>query len=157
MSVATELPPVVFIPERARAARRPKLMLVPVEVPAGSAPAPATIIPVHAAATPMRVGSQSATAPLRLTRRGVVALWLCGAVLGALMLVLGYASWHPSDAGAAPVGPVSVVRVEPGDTLWSIAERVAPGRDPRNVVADLRARNHLSGVDLTPGQVLSVS
>lgn len=28
--------------------------------------------------------------------------------------------------------------VQPGDTLWSIAERVAPAADPRQVVADLR-------------------
>jgi len=40
--------------------------------------------------------------------------------------------------------------------LWSIAARVAPGRDPRAVVDNLRSLNHLQSVALTPGQTLKV-
>jgi LysM repeat protein len=46
--------------------------------------------------------------------------------------------------------------VQPGDTLWSIASRLAPTRDPRAEVLDLQKINHLSGVDVFPGQVLHV-
>ncbi|HET9005593.1 MAG TPA: LysM peptidoglycan-binding domain-containing protein [Actinomycetes bacterium] len=45
--------------------------------------------------------------------------------------------------------------VEPGDTLWSIARRVAPGRDPRPVVDGLIDANHLRG-GLQVGQELSI-
>jgi LysM repeat protein len=47
--------------------------------------------------------------------------------------------------------------VQSGDTLWSIASRVAPGRDPRDEVARLQRLNHLDGVDLAAGQVLRTS
>jgi len=45
--------------------------------------------------------------------------------------------------------------VEPGDTLWSIARRVAPGRDPRPVVDGLIEVNDLRG-GLQAGQELSI-
>jgi hypothetical protein len=38
------------------------------------------------------------------------------------------------------IGDVTVV-ARPGDSLWSIARRVAPGEDPRGVVASLREAN----------------
>ena len=42
--------------------------------------------------------------------------------------------------------------VQPGDTLWSVAERFAPGDDPRPVV-DALAAERGSG-PLVPGEVL---
>jgi len=45
--------------------------------------------------------------------------------------------------------------VRPGDTLWSIALRVAPGRDPRPVVDQLIEDNHLRG-DLQVGQSINL-
>jgi LysM repeat protein len=60
-----------------------------------------------------------------------------------------------APAPAAPAAPApAVVTVHPGDTLWSIAGRVAPGADPRAEVADLQRRNGLSGAALRPGQLL---
>jgi LysM repeat protein len=58
----------------------------------------------------------------------------------------------PTSAASAPVP--STVAVRDGDTLWSIASRVAPGRDPLAEIADLQRVNHLSGVDLTAGEIL---
>jgi hypothetical protein len=46
--------------------------------------------------------------------------------------------------------------VQSGDTLWLIARRVAPGRDPRPVVDHLIEVNHLHG-GLQVGQELSIS
>ena len=43
--------------------------------------------------------------------------------------------------------------VQPGDTLWSIAERTFPG-DPREGVWELRERNALESALIVPGQVL---
>jgi hypothetical protein len=44
--------------------------------------------------------------------------------------------------------------VRPGDTLWSIAERMAPGADPRPMVDRLQAR--LGSTVLQPGQRVSL-
>jgi len=48
------------------------------------------------------------------------------------------------------------VTVQPGDTLWSIAQRAEPKADPRLVVDQLRKANHLNSVVLSPGQTLKV-
>jgi hypothetical protein len=42
--------------------------------------------------------------------------------------------------------------VEPGDSLWSIAEQLAPGEDPRPIVdALVEARG---GAELVPGETI---
>jgi LysM repeat protein len=46
------------------------------------------------------------------------------------------------------------VVVHRGDTLWSIAQRIAPDTDPRQVSADLMAVNGLSSPALEVGQHL---
>ena len=161
MSAATEFPPEVYIPVGARprtATVLPFRSRRPDPVPeidgssAGSlrqaAEQTVRTYPVRAAAP---VGETiRTTAPLRLTRRGYVVLGLVAAALTAGLLGLAHASAptpHAANAGA-------VVTVQDGDTLWSIASRIAPARDPRTVVADLERMNHLSGPDLRPGQVL---
>ena len=92
-------------------------------------------------------------APLRLTRRGVAVLTVAVLALGVGLIWLGRLS--APQGGAAPPAPRTVT-VQPGDTLWSIASRVAPEGDPRAEVAALERRNHLRSVDLVPGQLLHV-
>lgn len=128
MSVATEFAPVVFIPERARTVRPDATILTL------HAPAPASVAP-----------------PLRLTRRGVLVLSVLVAVLAGVLLALAGLS-APGGSGARSVP--ATVTVRSGDTLWSIASRVAPGVDPRAEVATLQRVNHLAGTGLAPGQVL---
>jgi hypothetical protein len=106
--------------------------------------------------------ARPAAAPIRLTRRGVVAV-MCLAALAAIILVMfawlsaassassaGSATGSGSASGAAP----AVVTVKSGDSLWTIAQAVAPSRDPRAEVAQLRAVNHLGSDSLAPGQTL---
>jgi LysM repeat protein len=98
---------------------------------------------------------QLASRPVRLTRRGVLAVALGLALAGGLLLLMAHLS-AGSPAPRQAVAPGAVVTVQPGDTLWSIAGQVAPARDPRRVVEQLRRSNHLHTVSLTPGQTLKV-
>ena len=43
-----------------------------------------------------------------------------------------------------------------GDTLWSLAQDVAPSADPRDVVDAIARLNALDGVTITPGQRLAI-
>jgi len=58
-------------------------------------------------------------------------------------------------AGSAPRTLVDVT-VGPGDTLWSIAAQVAPDRDPRDVIDEIRDLNDMQGGVLPVGVVLRV-
>ncbi|HEY7046005.1 MAG TPA: LysM peptidoglycan-binding domain-containing protein [Jatrophihabitantaceae bacterium] len=164
MSAATEFPPEVYIPVQARprtATVLPFRPRRPDPVPGAERLADSSLrqaaeqtvrtYPVRPAAP---VGETVRTAaPLRLTRRGYVVLGLVAAALTAGLLGLAHASAPtPHATGSA----AAAVTVQDGDTLWSIASRIAPQRDPRTVVADLQRINHLSGPDLRPGQVLRI-
>ena len=48
------------------------------------------------------------------------------------------------------------VVVQPGDTEWRLAVTYCPNADTRQVIAAICARNHLSGSDIQPGQILWV-
>ena len=71
------------------------------------------------------------------------------ALVALAVLVLWALLAGESGAG----GPERSYRVQPGDTLWSIAERTFPG-DPREGVWELRERNGLASTTIVPGQVL---
>jgi LysM repeat protein len=134
----------------ARSARPTALGLAPDVGLALSVAAPAVATPVVAGAR---------VAPVRLTARGRAVLAVMGLLTAGLLLLVAHAS-IPASASTASNSAVavgtSVVAVQPGDTLWSIASRLAPTRDPRAEVLDLQKINHLSGVDVFPGQVLHV-
>lgn len=93
------------------------------------------------------------TTTVHLTRRGRAAV--IGAVFVAL-LVLGSVVGHVA-AAAGTRTPVRHVTVRPGETLWGLAGRIAPGHDPRVVVAQLEAVNHLASDMVAAGQRLAVS
>jgi nucleoid-associated protein YgaU len=75
-----------------------------------------------------------------------------GLALGSLLNSL--LSGGPGDV--LHLAGVSSVVVEPGDTLWSIAESVAGGADVRDVVDRIQELNRLEGSMLVPGQVLQL-
>jgi len=84
---------------------------------------------------------------------------VAGATLLSVTLAFGLpAAAHALLSGPAQVRPVAAHRyvVRQGDTLWSIATRLEPGRDPRQVVDAVARRNHIEGASLVPGQVLVV-
>lgn len=102
------------------------------------------------------------TAPrtrLRLTTRGRRALAFVVALPVSVAMVIAVISGGSALAGregGAPEGTFSAVVVAPGDSLWSIAERVAPGADPRDVVDAIVRLNALDGAGLQAGQSLAI-
>jgi LysM repeat protein len=141
MSVATEFAPSVPLPDY---------------IPGSVGPNRPAVLPAPLATiTVLRPPSaRSVAAPVRLTRRGMVVLALAVVALGAALVWV--AALSAPSSGTAPARGPAVVTVQSGDTLWSIAQRVAPQSDPRAEVATLQRLNQLSGVGLTPGQQLRV-
>ncbi len=106
------------------------------------------------ASVPLRQArTRTGAVPLRLTRRGRFAVVL----LVAVVLLTGFSFTRTGTQASTTLetGPVVVqTTVQPGETLWTVATRVAPGNDPRETVQRLRQLNHLRGSGLQAGQQL---
>jgi len=105
--------------------------------------------------TPAQTGILPASRPVspevyRRRRLAVVAV-----MLG---LILGVASFgRQADAtptAEAQAAAVVLVVVQPGDTLWTIAESLVNNADPRPLVAELT--EIAGGSSIQPGQLLRV-
>jgi Tfp pilus assembly protein FimV len=96
---------------------------------------------------------------LRLTVRGrrvlVAAAALPASIALAIAILSGGAALASRDSGA-PAGSYTTVAVSPGDSLWSIAERIAPDSDPRDVVDAIVRLNALDGVTISAGERLAI-
>lgn len=90
-------------------------------------------------------------------RRRAVAV-VATALIAVLMspLAAGAVRRGEPSAPAAQQVPPQVVVVQAGDTLWSIAERVRPGDDPREVAAEIATVNAVQAGGLTVGASLVV-
>jgi putative copper export protein len=112
----------------------------------------ATVVKARFAPDPAPAPARSA---IRLTRRGQVVLAVLAALLLAGLFVAGASAAQASAPAAAHAGDTRVF-VQPGDTLWSIAQRTHPAADPQAVVQDILSANHLSSATVTVGQRLWV-
>ena len=148
MSTATEFAPSIRVPDRARPRRTSAVVL----------PFPSDRVQrtgVAEAPPPRVIGAaprDEARPAVRLTRRGWAA-----AVLAVGLALVGALWLAQSGAGKSSTphrSPPSTVVVRPDDTLWSIATRIDPDRDPRVVVSELERRNDLTGPTVRVGQVL---
>ena len=84
-------------------------------------------------------------------RRRAIALLFVLVVVGTV-LVLAFAGGRATADGVADreVRPTAVYVVRPGDTLWDIAVRLAPDRDPREVTSALE--RSAGGTTIRAGQ-----
>lgn len=111
-------------------------------------------------AAPARVGRPSTR--LRITRRGRLLLTtLLVSPLLALGIVAGVnaTSAIATSTGAGSSSSVvdfEYVTISAGESLWQVAERIAPASDPRDVVADIVSLNQLSSSSVAAGQRLAI-
>ncbi len=119
-------------------------------IPAATTPAGPSFAPIAEAAVAPRTR-------LRITRRGrlvLTALVAAPLALGAGLVALnGGAAVASKDAS----GPTfEYVTVSSGQSLWDLAEEIAPSADPRDVIASVVDLNRLPSSDVAAGQQLAV-
>ena len=94
---------------------------------------------------------------VHLNRRGRLARTF---VVLSLAIVLGSVVSAKAGAGTsatpATAGSFITVTVAPGDTVWSLANRLAAGGDVRSLVAEIISVNSLPSVDVATGQKLRI-
>ena len=93
---------------------------------------------------------------VRVTRRGRVLLLLALVAVLFAAFSLGRSASQAAPTADGPSAPAQHVVVQPGESLWTVAQRTAPDHDPREVVARLRELNGLTTSQLQPGQQLIV-
>ena len=110
----------------------------------------------HPTARPTLLRPAAPTSAATYRRRRLVAAVLAVALLLSLVVTATRLLGTGGDAvdRARPVAELSVV-VEPGDTVWSIAEALAAGGDVRPVVDAIVAAN--GGAGLVAGERLLIS
>lgn len=87
--------------------------------------------------------------PVARWRRAVRNLAIGAAAVALLLLI-----FTSHAVGATPPRPPQVVVVQPGQTVWSIAETRFPNQDPRQTVDEIDRTNHLKGGVVYPGERL---
>ena len=114
-------------------------------------------IAIHPTVAFSRTAAATRPAQMRLTRRGRILVGTLVAlpiIVGAYFIGLG-----SSSAGADSVQSTvsfETVTVMPGDTLWSIAQSVAPNADAQAVIAAIEELNQLETLTVQPGQKLAI-
>ena len=112
--------------------------------------------------TPVRPRPSEAPEPvtrLRLTRRGRVVFTSLAAlplVEWALVAVHGSGGAAADGGSVLPATSFEYVTIGQGDSLWAIAESIAPDGDPRVLVDEIIRLNGLADAVVEPGQRLAL-
>jgi LysM domain len=116
--------------------------------------APGPRSPQWAQERALQQAQQRVPRPARLTRRGRLAVTL--ALVAVSTGVLGLVQPEAFALGRGDGPATQRITVRPGETLWAIADRVAPDADPRSTIARLESMNHLRSSTVPAGSVLLV-
>lgn len=94
---------------------------------------------------------------LRLTKRGRAVLLFLAAtplVIAALFFALNGGGAHASLEGSDAA--FSYVTVGSGESLWQVAQQIAPNADPRDVIEQIMQLNQLDSADVYAGAQLAI-
>ncbi|WP_423923712.1 hypothetical protein ACPEEZ_05805 [Frigoribacterium sp. 2-23] len=94
---------------------------------------------------------------LRITRRGRLVLTM----LVALPLIALLAAFMVNGGGAVATDTTGstdfqYVTVEGGQSLWQVAQEIAPTKDPRDVISDIVRLNNLPSAEVAAGESLAI-
>ncbi|PZE25019.1 hypothetical protein DEI81_12890 [Curtobacterium sp. MCBD17_013] len=94
---------------------------------------------------------------LRITRRGRVVLTTVSALPVLLVVALAALNGGQAAAGdhAAHVH-FTTVTIQPGESLWQLAQDEAPNVDPRDFVQDVVDLNNLPSAAVQAGEKLAI-
>ncbi len=97
---------------------------------------------------------------LRLTRRGRIVFTTLAAIPLLIVVALGVLNGGQASAGDASAGEprttFETVTIQPGETLWQLAEETAPNADPRDFVQDVVSLNALDSSALQAGEQIAI-
>jgi LysM domain len=93
---------------------------------------------------------------LRLTRRGRIGLTLIGGLVLSVLLGIGHLPSTQATDRPTTLPSTATVVVHPGETLWQIALRLAPGTDPRTTIHRIEELNSMTSAAVQAGQSLLV-
>jgi Tfp pilus assembly protein FimV len=105
------------------------------------------------------IANVTPTTRLRLTARGrrvLASVAALPAVIAITLAVLGGGAALASGDTGAPAGAFTEITVMSGESLWSIAQDVAPDADPRDVVEAISRLNMLDSAAVSAGQRLAI-
>jgi LysM repeat protein len=92
-----------------------------------------------------------------LNRRGRLARTFVVLSLAIVMAsVVSAKAGAGTDSAPQASGSFITVTVAPGDTVWSLANRLAAGGDVRSLVSEIISVNSLASVDVATGQKLRI-
>ena len=167
----TALMPTRLMPVPPSRAARPRVDIIDFGLPI-QRPLPITQVPAFAPPPPLRLVPPPVArranvttrvrpfdeSPLKLTRRGRVALVFVAFLFMLLGFSLGNDVSLASPAPSTPVIPAGAhtMVVQPGDTLWAIASTIAPKADPRVTVQRIISLNKLPNAELAAGELLAL-
>ncbi len=101
--------------------------------------------------------SSAHSSRLRLTKRGRAVLAAVAAapmVIAALTLALNGGGAAASLSGSS--ASFQYVTVGNSETLWQVAQQVAPNADPRDVIDQIMQLNELASADVFAGEHLAI-
>lgn len=107
------------------------------------------------------IATTTPTIRVRMTARGrrALALLVAAPVMAAGALagagVLGDAISGAVASSSTQTADFEHISVVPGQSLWQIAQSIAPEADPRDVVAEIQMLNGIAGA-IQPGQQLAI-
>jgi hypothetical protein len=126
------------------------------------APSPITRGSITRSTTAPRSKDASAATPrLRITRRG--RLVLTTLVIGPLVtlgvvggVVAGLSATSAVATSSSASAEFDYLTINAGESLWQVAERIAPSSDPRDVIAEIVSLNQLPTSSVEAGQRIAI-
>ncbi|RPE79123.1 LysM domain-containing protein [Curtobacterium sp. PhB137] len=107
-----------------------------------------------------RTAAPAVRVRLRLTRRGRIVFTTLAALPLLIVVAFFVLNGGQASAGDAAAGGARTqfdkVTIQPGETLWQLAEDTAPNADPRDFVQDVISLNALDGSGLQAGEQIAI-